>query len=49
MEKVDGGLYKPEFTAVESNLYREWTFGGNQRQRRSIYFEGIPEVYMNGS
>jgi hypothetical protein len=46
---VDVGKYKVEHKATEVNLAKDWTFNTQQTERRSIYFEGIPEVYMNGS
>jgi len=46
--KVDGGLYKPEFTAVELPIARDIVFSANQKERRSLYFEGQDEVYMVG-
>jgi len=47
-EKVDSGKYHPQHSSVENKIYRNWTIAQTQRQRRSIYFEGVPDVYMNG-
>jgi hypothetical protein len=44
----DPGRYHPRFTATELNPTRNLTFSPNQLQRRSIYFEAIPEGYMQG-
>ena len=45
----DPGLYKPEFTAIENPIYREMSFKKDQIDRRSLYFEGIPEEALFAS
>lgn len=47
-EKVDAGLYNPEFTVVELPLSRDIVFSANQQERRTLYFEGQHEQYMVG-
>lgn len=48
-ENLDPGRYHPRFNATETNPVKEWTFSPNQKTKRSVYFEGIPEVYMDGA
>ena len=46
-EQMDTGLYHPvQFSATEMNPIRDWTFARGQTKRRSMYFEGVPEIYL---
>lgn len=47
-EKVDAGLYDPQYKEVELSLARDIIFSQNQTKRRSLYFEGKDEIYLVG-
>lgn len=47
LDKEDPGTYNPRHTAVEIQP-KDLSVSPNQKQRRSLFFEGVPEIYMKG-
>jgi len=48
-DKVDVGRYYPRFTSVAINQTPNTAFKQGQQERRSLFFEGIPEKVMVGA